>query len=163
MSDLVHAVGLHGAAFWVVKDRVGHIVRRGRARNKINNNALAAFAKWAIGVNNTGQGALPGPSQMQLGTGTGTPTPTDTGLFTPTAGTVQQITNPAVYQTFYAQYLAYWGSSTPAGNYSEAGLFDPAMTMWAHVLLQTSANQPYIPITAGQTLTILWKLRFVGN
>lgn len=152
-----------GEVLWRLKDPDGRILLSGGSRNKTNNNALSAIVQWGTGTANIGIGAVSAPTQMQLGTGTGTPSSTDTGLFTPTSGTVQPITNASPYQTFYMQFLAYWGSSTPAGNYTEAGLFDTNMTLWAHVLLQTSAGQPYIPISAGQTLTILWKLQLIGN
>lgn len=160
MSALVQTrddINAHGSVIWTVRDRRGRFVKGGRGRNhnKTNNNALSALAQYAIG-------AAPGyPTQMQLGTGTGTPSATDPGLFTPAEGTLVPITNWSTYNTFYAQYIAYWGSSTPPGDYTEAVLL--SNLCWAHVLLQTSANQPYVTIQAGQTLTILWKLQLTGN
>jgi len=148
-----------GPVQWILRDKHGRFVKRGfgRTYNKTNNNALSALAQFAIG-------ASPAyPTQMQLGTGTGTPSATDPGLFTAAPGTEIPITNWSVYQSFYAQYLAYWGSTTPPGNYSEAVLLDQNGLCWAHVLLQTSANQPYVPVQSGQTLTILWKLQLLGN
>jgi hypothetical protein len=152
-------INAHGSVIWVVRDRRGRFVKggRGRNQNKTNNNALAALAQLAIG------GAPGYPTQMQLGTGTGTPAANDPGLFSAAAGTLVPITNWSVYQNYYAQYMGFWGSSTPAGNYTEAVLLDPSTLCWAHVLLQTSANQPYVPIQAGQTLTILWKVQLTGN
>lgn len=164
IESLQDDITARGSVQWIIRDRKSRIVSCGVCRNKTNNNALAALAQWATGVANIGIGTtVPVPSQMQLGTGTGTPAATDPGLFTAASGTLQQITNASVYQTFYAQYTAYWGSSTPAGNYTEAVLLDKNNVCWAHVLLQTSANQPYIPIQSGQTLTILWKLQLLGN
>lgn len=161
VEDAIRAVG---GVLAIVRDRHGRFVRVYRIRNKTNNNARAIVTNWLAGTSNiTGSpGAQPGPSQMQLGTGTGTPAPTDTGLFTATAGTLIAVSGVGTYQTFYAQYTGFW-SAPPANNYSEAGLFDAAGNLWAHVLLQTSANQPYIPISTGQTLTILWKINVLGN
>lgn len=156
-------VRLRGQVRWWWRDGRGRLLGAGQRANVVTNQALAALAQWAIGVTNVGPGAVPFPTQMQLGTGTGTPSATDTGLFAPAAGTLVAITNFTVYQTFYAQFLAYWGSTTPAGNYTEAGLLDPNGVLWAHVLLQTSGSQPYIPLQAGQTLNILWKLQFLGS
>lgn len=156
-------LALRGSVTCLIRNASGRILRRLFIPNKTNNNARAAVAKWMTGVGNVGIGATPYPTQMQLGTGTGTPAATDTGLFTAAAGTLVAITNASTYQTFYAQFVAYWGSTTPAGNYTEAVLLDSAGVCWAHVLLQTSASQPYIPISAGQTLTVLWKINVLGN
>lgn len=156
----------HGIVDWILRDPDGRFAKRGRRRhrNKINNNAVAAFPQWATGVGNVGAGSVvPYPTQMQLGTGTGTPSSSDPGLFTPVAATLTPINNWSVYQTYYAQYVAYFSGNIPAGNYSEAVLLDPNNLCWAHVLLQTSSSQPYIPIQAGQSLTIQWKLQFVGS
>lgn len=161
-QDDIH---LQGGVTWIVRDAKGRFVRRGNIRNKTNNNALSALTQYAIGTPNVAgySNQVPYPTQMQLGTGTGTPSAIDAGLFTATSGTLIAITNWSVYQTYYAQYTGYWSSTTPAGNYTEAVLLDKNNVCWAHVLLQTSANQPYIPIQAGQTLTIIWKLQLIGN
>lgn len=155
-----------GPVEWIIRDAKGRFVKRGRGRlvNKTNNNALAAYAQWGVGVANVGAGnVIPYPTQMQLGTGTGTPASNDSGLFTAAAGTEVAITSYSVYKTYYSQYVAYWGSSTPTGNYTEAVLLDPNGLCWAHVLLQTSASQPYVPIKPSQTLTIIWRVQFQGN
>ena len=158
-------MGLDGSIVAIVRDARGRFVRRYTIRNKTNNNARAFVAQWLTATSNiTGSpGAVPGPSQMQLGTGTGSPAATDAGLFTAAAGTLVSLTNQSVYQTYYAQWIAYWGSSTPAGNYTEVVLLDAANNCWAHVLLQTSSSQPYVPISAGQTLTVIWKFNVLGN
>lgn len=156
-----------GVVTAIVRDaRTGRFVRVRHMRNKINNNALSALVQWGVGVaTNFGSGAplVPYPIQMQLGTGTGVPALTDTGLFTPAANTEVNITSFSVYQVFTMQFVAFWGTSTPANNYTEAALFDVNGVCWAHVLLQTSANQPYIAIQSGQTLTIIWKITLTGN
>jgi hypothetical protein len=165
-AAFLDAVTARGGVEWIVRDPCGRIVRRGKTKNKTNVNALSALTQWAVGVaSNIGSAGtvVPYPTQMQLGTGTGTPSATDNGLFAPAPGTLVPITNWSVYQNYYAQYVAYWGSTTPAGNYTEAVLLDPNGFCWAHVLLQTSANQPYVPIQSGQTLTIIWKLQLLGN
>jgi len=161
--EVADGARLVGEIQWVVRDRRGRFVRWGIIRNKTNNNARAVLAQWMTGTTNASNGAAPGPSQMQLGTGTGTPAATDTGLFTAASGTLVAISNQSVYQTYYAQYQGFWPSTTPAGNYSEVALFDPNLVLWAHVLLQTSANQPYIPLQLGQTLSVIWKINVLGN
>lgn len=121
----------------------------------VTNYARSTIANWLTGVKTTTSGVP--PTKMQLGSGTGTLALADTALWTPTTGTLVQC--PMIYASaqYNAQFSATYTSADPAGNYTEAGLFDSGGNLWFHAKL-TNANK-----TDGQVLAILFQIAVNGN
>lgn len=143
-------VGLMGKVRAVTQDKYGNVVAdTGWIENQQTDWAASAVAQWYAGVNNTGYNPVKPPNYMELGTGTGTPAHTDTALFTESPATNQQCsvvsasTNQA---TFVCQY---YGTSTNAGTYTEAGLKDSDGHLFGHLMATISIQQ-------GLSTTVTW-------
>lgn len=148
-------ISLIGEVTVIVRDKRGRFVGRWTFRNTITNYARAALAQWlaAVSTNATGLGTpvLP-PDRIALGTGSGTPGTTDAALFAETAGTRKICSIRQVYGSYYSQFIAQYQTSDPRGTFTEAGLFDAAGNLWAHVMLN-------LTLITGQIATIQWKVQ----
>lgn len=99
------------------------------------------------------------PSQMELGTGSGTPSQSDTDLFSPSAGTLKPCSGIRPYLTYYAQYVTTWQSTDPIqGTWTEIGLFDENMNLWAHSILSSN-----VAIKSGEILVAQWNVQIKGD
>lgn len=146
-----------------VRDARGRFVSRRVIRNKTTNYMRQAVAQWmcAAALNTGPQGVLP-PDRIALGTGSPPSGQTgasalDTALWNETAGTRKVCSYRNVTMTYYAQFNVTYQGGDPNGTFTEAGLFDAAGNLWAHVILANIAK------TAGSILTLQWKIQLVGN
>lgn len=150
------AVQLQGEVTVTVRDARGRFVSRRAFRNTVSNYLLTALAGWlaATQVNtpNTGLTTVLPPDRIALGTGTATPAPADTVLGSETTGTRKVCSIKQVYGSYYAQFITQYQTGDPRGNFTEAGLFDAAGNLWAHVLLNLN-------LASGQIATVQWKIQ----
>jgi hypothetical protein len=154
--NLKNEIGWHGDLTCTVQNKDGIFLRDYHFKNEATKYALSYIAATiANGWTAPTQTIVP-PSIIELGTGTGTPTPLDTGLWAPAPATINPCSIVQQYLGNYIQFVAGWQPTAPIqGVWTEAGLFDTAGNLWAHVSLN-------ITINAGEMLTAQWTVGFVG-
>ena len=103
------------------------------------------------------------PTKIQVGTGSPIPPltstdPTDTALWTPMGGSgVQNLDFSTVWMNYTSQYSVTFLQGNAVGTWTEAGLFDAANNLFAHVQIPS-----FIKLT-GDTVTVQWNVLHIGN
>lgn len=152
MSSLAGAIGVVEVSYY----RDGKLTRRDTFKNRLTFHAVSSSARLWVGE------SVLTPSYIVLGTGTPPPplegpTPDDTALWAPDPTTQRNCDVKTTFLATTSEFGVNYDQGEIAGvKYTEAGLFDDAGNMWAHVMVNIEQDET-------ETAVVLWKILHVGN
>lgn len=130
----------------------GELKRSQTFKNRLTYHAIATAARMWLGE------LVPTPTKIVLGTGTPPPPLTgpsfdDTALWNADPSTERTCDIRTTFLTFQTEFGVNYTQGELSGTvYTEAGLFDDAGNMWAHVVVNID-QQPT------ETAVMLWKIQ----
>jgi len=97
------------------------------------------------------------PSQIRLGTSKQAASSSDINLYAGVAATTKICSTVQVYNDYFAQYIAVWQTTDPIqGTWTEAGLFDVTLDLWARSVFNITVN-------AGEMLIAQWQVQIISD